>query len=212
MAVSVGCADEGAVRSGPDHRCLGGVAGSQLVVPTAVAVGGDGTDLAIAHLAHVQPAGDHVTVGCVLGLDVLGDKAGARRQGADHLDLDGTLGDGAQLLAERCTGSFHLEAPQRWQQVIERVGCKQVVARGEVAEAAMELGGERLCGSSVEGSAGLGGHAGSSGASPSAFVPSRTPYEVPLGPHIARLSHFRRMARWVRCTITGEPAYSRSCS
>ena len=78
-------------RSGPEHRCLGGVAGTQLVVPAAVAAGGDGTDLSIAHLAHVQPAGDHVTVGCVLRLDVLGVDGERLRATAEAVRVCGAM-------------------------------------------------------------------------------------------------------------------------
>ena len=118
--------------------------GPQLGVPSAVAVRRDGDDLAVAHLADADPAGDHVTGGRVLGLDVLGHEAGVRRDGAYDVDVDRAFGDRPQLLAERLPGSFELEAPVRRQQVVEGVVGEQVAARREVTEAAVELGGQRI--------------------------------------------------------------------
>ncbi len=138
-------------RSRPDHWCVGGVTGAQLVVPSAVAVGGDSVDAAAAHLAEVQAASDDIAVRRVLGLDVLGDEAGAGRDRPDDLQVDGSFSDRAQLGAERVARTFELKSPQRGEQVEERVRCEQVVAGFEVAEAAMELRGERLDGGGVDG-------------------------------------------------------------
>src|SRR4051812_46279959 len=84
--------------------------------PNRRAVRGDRLDAVAAHLAEVQPAGDDIAVGGVLGLDVLRDETAARRDSANDLDVDRSAGDRAQLGAERLARPFELEAPQRGEQ------------------------------------------------------------------------------------------------
>ena len=92
----------------------------------------------------MNPAGDQVAVGGVLGLDVFGDKPLARGECShDRRPRTGPWAMARKLVAEGDTWPLELEAPHRRQQVEEGVVGEEIVAElSKSAETAMELVGQ----------------------------------------------------------------------